>query len=125
MVFLIANQVHAKSIECNLLGRDRLLIKLASDAVRVKHFEGISSIRDTAVTTERRVLFHHYSDPVDPSKKFNWEPAHSLLVLQSVGKGGVEFAPDLITVNWGKATLRYQSSYHEKAESRWVCVRKD
>lgn len=124
-VVLVASQVHAKSIDCNLLGRDRLSIKLVGENVHVTHYEGVSSWRVTAVTTERKVLFHHYSDPVDLSKKFNLEPAHSLLVLQSMGTGGVEFAPDLITVNWGKSTVRYQSAYHEKAESRWVCLRKD
>ncbi len=112
-------------LDCQIPKLEKISISMKGKILVVKHHQNATSWRPESEFTEREVIFHHYSEPIDPKTKLTWEPPHSLILLKSITKESVEFAPDLLFVNWGKGTLKTISTYEDKAETRWTCLRKD
>lgn len=116
---------YARLLECQISGLETISVTMNEKLLSVKQHQKATSWRSDGGLTEREVIFHHYSDPMNLKTKLSWEPPHSLVLLKSIAKDGVEFAPDLLFVNWGKGTLKTISTYEDKAETRWTCLRKD
>ena len=130
--FLFVTVAFGKGLECWLpSGKDgsevsRLVVTISGSTVTV-HETRSERQYQPALSGARAVLFHQFTDPriIKSSQPYNVEPPHSIILTKSNYKGEIEFAADIIIVNWGKGTLKSASSYHDSFNTTWRCTRRD
>lgn len=85
------------------------------------------NLYQSAQGESKTVLFHQSTDPkiTESLRPHNAEPPHSLILMKSNYKNKLEFAADIIIVNWGKGTLKSASSYNDSFNTNWRCTRRD
>ena len=132
LLFLSVASAQGKGLECWLPSlKDgseitRLAVTVVGTDVSVVETRS-EKLYQSAATESKIVLFHQFTDPrvTDSSQPYNVEPPHSLILTKSNYKGKLEFAADIIIVNWGKGTLKSVSSYNDSFAANWRCVRRD
>lgn len=113
--------VQAKTLECIITNlRDdrivleRMTIEIKNDTASVHHIKNADE-PDRRREEQRTVLFHYNVDGYR---------SQTLIVLK-LEPGGIEFAPELVGVDWSYGKIQVGSPDLEHFERRWKCVRLD
>lgn len=125
------NAVCAKGLECWLPSRvdgkelERLVVNMTGSNLSVVESRPERAERP-ASKMSREVLFHQFTDPrvKGRDRTYSAEPPHSLVLLRSADKE-LEFAADILVIDWGRGKLKSGSPYQESFQVGWRCTRLD
>jgi hypothetical protein len=122
----------AEKLECYLPSLkdgsvlERMNISRHEGRTVVRHLRAERAYRDGS-EQPREVLYAHDSNPVEQyanGKQVQWEPPHSVLLLRSASRE-IEFAPDLLVIDWQANRIKTGSPYQTRFIDRWQCVAVD
>ncbi len=129
LIACIQSPAYSKTLDCWLPS--------AKDGSEIKRFEITSKASLTVFETRkarsyrkefagvRKVTHSHDSNPKDSRTDLNWEEPHTIILLESRSSDGLEFAPDILIVDWGKGNLKTLTPYDNAVTTRWTCSRLD
>lgn len=125
------NVASARGLECWLPSRvdgkelERLVVQMKGSSLSVTETRPERADKPASKVL-RVVLFHQFTDPIvkGSDRTYSAEPPHSLVLLSSFHRD-LEFAADILVIDWGSGKLKSGSPYHESFQIGWRCKRLD